>query len=148
MDFKSFELRNLIYLIFVVALITITGCNDFYERPTNLTQYSDIELLTMDYADLKNVKSNCFFWSTEEANMIAIRFLELDVVEGKYKLNMSHEEAVELHIRDSDFERMIREIAVTNDFIKKWSRNKNMVLELSNHKDYIMNTFQIDSKLK
>ena len=57
---------------------------------------------------------------------------------------MAHEEARELHIHESDFEKMITEVRVANDSIRKWSQDKNMVIGLSNPKDYIKNTLQID----
>ncbi len=152
MDLNKNYLKNLKYLFVIAAISSFTAiytsCSDDFEDPMNSIQYQKNDLLTMDYSDLRDIKSDGFYWDSEEANMIAVRFLELDAVEGKYVLNMSHEESKELHILDSDFERMIREIEATNDSIKKWSRNKNMVLELSNPEDYIKNTLQIDSKFK
>lgn len=151
MDLNKNYSKNLKQL-FILATIclfitTFTSCSDF-ESPMNSIQYQKNELLTMNYSDLKNIKSDGFYWNSEEANTIAVRFLELNHEEGRYALNMSSEEAIELHIHESDFERMISEIEVTNDSIKKWSRIKNMVLELTNPDDYIKNTLQIDSKFK
>ncbi len=108
MKAKSYKLRNVIYISFVISLITITSCkkSDLDGEPTYLKQssdvellpkdsiqYRDVELLKMNYADLKNAKSNSFF-STNEAYTIWLLFMELDVAEPKYKLNMSHEQAV------------------------------------------------------
>ncbi|MCP4180206.1 MAG: hypothetical protein GY756_20775 [bacterium] len=144
MKVKSYKIRNVIYLSFVVALITITSCEksdldgepmnlkqssdvelltkdyaDLDEEPTDSIQYRDIELLTMDYADLKKAKSNSLF-STNEAFTISSLFTEWDDEENKYKFNMSHEQAVELHIKDSDFEEIIRMLKRNNDTIKEW----------------------------
>lgn len=152
MDLNKNYFKNLEYL-FIFATIcsfvaTFTSCSDDFENPMSSIQYQKNDLLTMDYSDLRDIKSDGFYWDSEEANRIAVRFLELDTVEGKYVLNMSHEESKELHILDSDFERMIREIEVANDSIKEWSKNKNMVFELSNPEDYINNILQMDKKFK
>ena len=126
----------------------LTSCSNDFEDPINSVQHHKTDLLRMGYSDLINIKNDGFYWDSEEANMIAVRFLELDSVEGKYVLNMSYEESKELHIRDSDFERMIREIEVANDSIMIWSSKNNMILELSNPEDYIKNNLHIDSKYK
>ena len=135
-------------MVCLIGCFTFQGCEDSFENEEmiNSFSYDNISLLTLNYSDLKSIKNDGFYWNSEEANMIAVRFLELDSVQGKYKLNMSYKESIELHIHNSDYERMINEIEVTNDSIKKWSENNNMTIELSNPKDYIKNTLQIESK--
>ncbi len=115
------------------------------EEPTDSIQYTDVELLTMDYADLKSAKSNSFF-IYYEAFTISMLFTEWDVAENKYKFNMYHEAAVELHIQDSDFERIIREIKVANDTIKKWSSIPNKNFSITKPEDRIKRILQKDSK--
>lgn len=132
----------------IVLILMIFSCtHDDYDYETFESPYS-IELLTMNYAGLKNAKSDGSFWSSKEANTIAVQFLELNESERKYILNLSREEARELHIQDSDFERMISEIEMVNDSIKMWSKNKEMVIELPNPDVFIYNTLKNDSLYK
>ncbi len=170
MKVKSYKLRNVIYLSFVVALIIITSCKksdldgeptdltqssdvelltkdyaDLDEEPTDSIQYRDIELLTMDYADLKSAKSNSFF-SYQEVFTISMLFTEWDDEENKYKFNMSHEEAVELHIKDSYFEEIIRKLKVANNTIKKWSNIPKVEWSVTKPKDAIKFILERDSE--
>lgn len=134
--------------VMVTCLMILSCTQDNYDYETFESPYSAVELLTMNYAGLKNAKSNGSFWSSKEANTIAVQFLELNDSERKYILNLSREEARELHIQDSDFERIISEMNVANDTIKKWSSIKGKIFELTDPKDYIKKTLKIDKKYK
>ncbi len=75
-----------------------------------------------------------------------MRFMEWDVAENKCKFNMSHEAAVELHIKDSDFEKIISDIEVANNTIKKWSSIPNKKCSITKPEDGIKRILQRDSK--
>ncbi|WP_320167766.1 hypothetical protein [Mangrovibacterium marinum] len=131
----------------LAVLLGVSGCNSENEEIINSLPYDDISLLTMNYSDLKEIKSDGFYWSSEEANLIGLRFLKLDE-DGKYTLNLTYQDAMELHIHQSDFERMVSEINIANDSVARWSRDKNIVLELSNPEDFIKSKLQIDKSYK
>ncbi len=59
---------------------------------------------------------------------------------------MVHEEAVELHIQDSDFERIISNLEATNDAIKKCLSNTNVNFTSTKPEDAIKRILQTDSE--
>lgn len=139
----SKSLATTIRLVSIIILIAVTGCNDDYEEPINSFIYDDIDLLTMNYSDLKNIKGNGFYWNSDEANLIGVKFLKLNV-NNNYTFSMTYQDAIELHIHKSDYERMIRELKLANDSIDKWSRDKNIVLDLPNPQAFISSKLQIN----
>ncbi len=130
-----------ICLIFAV-LLGVSGCSSDYEESINSSTYDDVSLLTMDYSELKNIKGDGFYWDSDEANLIGIRFLKLNE-DGKYTFKMTDNEAVELNINISDLKRMRNEVDIVNDFIDQWSKENDVAIELPNPEEFIKNNVLI-----
>ena len=57
---------------------------------------------------------------SQTASEIALDYLELE--ENQYLLNLTESEAAELGISQYDYDRMVQEIAFTNQQIREWEK--------------------------